>query len=190
MKYNQTYKLAPSARLLALTVLSMLSVAKATSQEVVPPPSDAQSTIDLNTSVSDNGELDLASGESEQVEFLTRGPLHEAFAEPYSGVPTPAPVIDRMPPEPINELPPDHRPEGTNVSWIPGYWSWDEERNDFLWVSGVWRNSPPGQRWVPGYWQTQAEGNRWISGFWAADDAAEVVYLPIPPDSLEEGPSE
>lgn len=33
-------------------------------------------------------------------------------------------------------LPPDQKPEGDDVAWIPGYWAWDDERNDFLWVSG------------------------------------------------------
>ena len=47
---------------------------------------------------------------------------------------------------------------GDNVVWIPGYWSWDDSRNDFLWVSGIWRNLPPGRQWVPGYWSEAAGG--------------------------------
>ncbi len=37
---------------------------------------------------------------------------------------------------------PDQKPEGTNVQWIPGYWSWDDERKDYLWVSGFKRDVP------------------------------------------------
>src|SRR5690606_11282322 len=126
---------------------------------------------------------------AEQTEYLTRGPLHEAFAEPYTADPLPAPVVTAQLPEPIEELPPEYRPEGDNVLWIPGYWAWDEEREDFLWVSGLWRELPPNQRWVPGYWAAVDGGHRWVSGFWASDQVAEVQYLPSPPESIESGPS-
>src|SRR5947209_7387217 len=82
------------------------------------------------------------------VEVLTHGPVHEAYAEPTDPTPRPTPVVPQQPPEPVPELPPDTRPEGANVSWIPGYWAWDDESNGFLWVSGFWRDEPPGQRWV------------------------------------------
>jgi hypothetical protein len=136
--------------------------------------------VDLNAS---------ANGAGQAQDFLTRGPLHEAFAGPYEANATPSGFVEKAPPEPINELPPDHRPEGDNVLWISGYWSWDEDRSDYLWISGVWRKTPPGQRWIPGYWENVEQGNRWISGFWASDKLAEVDYLPLPPESLEQGPS-
>ena len=50
-----------------------------------------------------------------------------------------APAAPAEPPEPIEELPPEYRPDGDNVRWIPGYWAWDDERQDFLWISGLWR---------------------------------------------------
>ncbi|MFH1748080.1 MAG: hypothetical protein ABIG44_13675 [Planctomycetota bacterium] len=39
-------------------------------------------------------------------------------------------------------MPPDQRPESADVTWIPGYTAWDDERNDYVWVSGVWRAPP------------------------------------------------
>ena len=90
------------------------------------------------------------------VEVLTRGPVHEAFAETITFDPEPGIVVPKAPPDPIEEMAPDQRPEGANVTWIPGYWGWDDERNDFLWVSGIWRALPPGRQWVPGYWGTVA----------------------------------
>lgn len=54
--------------------------------------------------------------------------------------------------EAIEEVPPEQKPTGDNVDWIPGYWAWDDERTDFLWVSGIWRSLPPGRQWVSGYW--------------------------------------
>src|SRR5215471_16817919 len=59
-------------------------------------------------------------------EVLTRGPVHEAFAEPATGRPEQSQVITKQPPEAIEELPPDQRPDGDNVQWIPGYWAWDD----------------------------------------------------------------
>jgi hypothetical protein len=123
------------------------------------------------------------------VQVLTRGPVHEAFVETVTFDPEPGIVVSGAPPAAIEELPPDRRPEGANVAWIPGYWGWDDERSDFLWVSGVWRALPPGRQWVPGYWGRSAEGFQWISGYWADANASEVEYLPEPPATVEIGPN-
>ena len=130
------------------------------------------------------GEVDLEGGQ-----YLTQGPLHEAFAEPVVFNPEGGPVIPQAPPAPIAELPPDQKPEGDHVVWIPGYWSWDETRDDFVWVSGLWRATPPNREWLPGYW-TQVSGDfQWVPGYWDSDQEDEVVYLPAPPPSLEQGPN-
>lgn len=126
-------------------------------------------------------------------EVLDRGPIHEAFAEPivdpHLAAEADQAVAPQQPPDPINELPPEVRPEGANVQWIPGYWMWSEVQADFVWVSGVWRDAPPGRRWVPGHWTQERGGFVWSPGFWINDDAAEIAFLPQPPDSLEQGPS-
>ena len=123
------------------------------------------------------------------IEVLTRGPVHEAFAETVTFDPEPGIVTPKAPPEAIEELPPEERPEGVNVAWIPGYWAWDDERIDFLWVSGVWRALPPGRQWVPGYWGRAGRGAQWTSGYWADREATEVEYLPEPPATVEVGPN-
>jgi hypothetical protein len=123
------------------------------------------------------------------MEVLTRGPIHEAFAEVSVDQRQPGVVVSRPVPEPINEIPPEFRPEGANVAWIPGYWSWDEEQNDFIWVSGIWRDIPPGRQWVAGYWTQVAGGSQYVSGFWRSNEQAETVYLPPPPQPLESSPS-
>ncbi len=129
-------------------------------------------------------------GNTERLEpdVLDQGPLHEAFAKPLA-LEAQALVVDREPPAPINELPPEERPEGTNVNWLPGYWSFDVERKDFVWVSGLWRDFPPGRTWVPGEWQQVDEGFQWVAGFWADGQLQEQQYLPAPPANLEQGPS-
>lgn len=123
------------------------------------------------------------------VQVLTRGPVHEAFAETVTYDPEPGIVAPKAPPAAIEEVPPEQRLEGANVAWIPGYWGWDDERNDFLWVSGIWRALPPGRQWVPGYWGKSAQGFQWTSGYWAGAQASEVEYLPEPPATVEVGPN-
>ena len=123
------------------------------------------------------------------MEVLTRGPVHEAFAETVTFDPEPGIVVPKAPPEAIEELPPEQRPEGDNVAWIPGYWAWDDERSDFLWVSGIWRNLPPGRQWVPGYWGQSGPDYQWTSGYWADAAVSEIEYLPEPPASVEVGPN-
>lgn len=120
--------------------------------------------------------------------LLTRGPIHEAFAEPINFNPKPGPLIPRQPPANIEEIPPDQKPDGDNVSWIPGYWHWDDDKNEFLWVSGFWRVMPPGRQWIPGYWNQVDDKWQWVSGYWANQEQKEAVYLPEPPTSLENGP--
>ncbi|NUN95980.1 MAG: YXWGXW repeat-containing protein [Candidatus Omnitrophica bacterium] len=120
---------------------------------------------------------------------LTQGPVHEAFAGSVEMDPTEGLIVPKAPPPPIEEIPPEERPEGEDVIWIPGYWGWDPERQDFIWVSGVWRVPPPGQSWVPGYWLEVQGGYQWIPGFWVAEQGEEVEYLPPPPPTLEVGPS-
>jgi len=122
-------------------------------------------------------------------QVLTRGPVHEAFAETVTYNPEPGIVVPKAPPAAIEELPPEQRLAGTNVAWIPGYWGWDDERSDFLWVSGIWRDLPPGRQWVPGYWGQSAQGHQWTCGYWANAQVSNVEYLPEPPATAESGPN-
>lgn len=129
------------------------------------------------------------ANDQEGLEVLTRGPVHEAFAETITFDPEPGIVIPTAPPDPIDEIAPDRRPEGANVTWIPGYWGWDDERKDFVWISGIWRALPPGRQWIPGYWGQTQQGSQWVSGYWADAAATEIDYLPEPPASVETGPN-
>ena len=130
-----------------------------------------------------------AAPEATGVQVLTRGPVHEAFAETVSFNPQPGIVVTKTPPEVIEEIPPEQRPEGDNITWIPGYWAWDDERVDFVWISGTWRALPPGRAWMAGYWGQTAQGYQWTSGYWADAAAKETTYLPPPPTTVEAGPN-
>jgi hypothetical protein len=127
--------------------------------------------------------------DTEGIQVQTRGPVHEAFAELVATEPQPGIIVPKSPPPPVEELPPEEAPAGDNVVWIPGYWGWDEEREDFLWVSGIWRITPPDCGWVPGYWSQVDGGFQWVAGYWLPNEVEEVEYLPQPPESIEEGPS-
>src|ERR1043165_2148500 len=125
----------------------------------------------------------------EGAQVLTRGPVHEAFAGVVTFNPQPGVVVTKAPPDVIEEVPPEERPAGDNVTWIPGYWAWDDERSDFLWISGTWRALPPGRAWIAGYWGQTTQGYQWTSGYWADATAQETTYLPPPPATVEAGPN-
>ena len=117
----------------------------------------------------------------EQPEVLTRGPVNEAFAQPVNLEEESGFIAPKAPPEDIDEVPPAERPVGAQFAWVPGYWAWDTDRNDYIWVSGCWRSVPPGKYWVPGYWAEVQNGWRWVEGFWAPISSKEIEYLPPPP---------
>ncbi len=123
-------------------------------------------------------------GQQDGVEVLARGPIHEAFAEPVEGVPQAGPVIPKAPPPAVEEIPPDQAPQG-NMQWIPGYWSWDDDRKDYIWVSGIWRQPPPDRHWIPGQWIQAANGFQWTAGMWTPLAQKQMDYLPPPPPPLE-----
>src|SRR6516225_2673253 len=149
----------------------------------VDPASRAQATADSGPPPAVPAE-ELPAGS----EVLTRGPLHEAFAKPVTTDPQAPLVISRQPPEALQEMPPAEKPAGANIVWVPGYWAWDDDRSDFIWVSGCWRNAPPNTYWVPGHWLQLDSGWEWIAGFWkpmTAQGQQEIEYLPDPPPAFD-----
>lgn len=130
------------------------------------------------------GETNAQSGSDvpQGVEVQARGPIHEAFATP-TAEPKPTYGVPKKPPAPIEEMPPDEKPEGDPV-WIGGYWAWDDDRADYLWVSGCWRVPPQGKDWVAGYWREVSGQHQWVPGFWRTvetNQASDVTYYPEPP---------
>lgn len=130
-----------------------------------------------------------AGATNANVEVVTRGPVHEAFAAPLHLNAVAAAKVDKAPPAAIEEIAPLVRPAGNSVNWIPGYWGWDPAVNDYLWVSGSWRNSPPNHRWTPGYWNQVGNSYQWTNGFWVPNNQARIQYYAAPPQSQERGPN-
>ena len=138
-----------------------------------------------------DGDASSQAVDSVDLDVLMRGPVHEGFAEPATGR-TDSPETLRLPepiPDPIDEQPAAARPtdDRRQAIWLPGYWG-VEEQDQYCWVSGTWRFSPPGMRWVPGYWASDASGSRWVAGFWIEESVEQVEYLPAPPTRPYEPP--
>jgi hypothetical protein len=148
--------------LAAATILFLGSAACSPLLAQVPPP--PMLSDDHSQSAPPGGGNQAPAGSQAGPEVLTRGPIHEAFAEVVSYNPQPGQIVSKEPPKAIEELPPAEKPEG-DYTWIPGYWAWDQEREDFIWVTGAWRIPPPGTTWMPGYWNQAANGYQWVGGY-------------------------
>jgi len=145
------------------------------------PPAKAASTTAPAAS-------DLPSQVDPNLQVLTQGSVHEAFGQPVLFNPGPNPVIANQPPAAIEELPPDTKPAGNNVEWIPGYWSFEAAQQKFVWTSGIWRVIPPGLAWVPGYWTKSGTGNQWVSGYWRRSETS-IALASFGKQSLPSGPA-
>ncbi len=88
----------------------------------------------------------------------TRGELVPAAGEPGETRRVYAP---KAPPAPVVERPSGVRP-ARNAQWIAGYWAWDTELGDFVWVGGSWQVPPEGSSWVA--WPLEAGRGRLVLG--------------------------
>jgi hypothetical protein len=174
---------------LALSVVTSAVVWAQAPVDPVPAPANAPPPAAVAPPAAEAPAAAAPQPADNGMEVLDQGPVHEAFAEPIVLDAKARVIVDREPPEPINELPPEVQPEGDNIQWIPGYWMWSDIKADFIWISGVWRDVPPGRRWVPGHWLAEGAKWLWVSGFWAGAEVQQVQMLPHPPATLEEGPS-
>lgn len=96
--------------------------------------------------------------ETRGIEPLDYGPIHEAYVTKVTGTDI-LQAVPAEPPQDINERIPGSVLPG--VVWVPGYWAWSDQRNDFIWVSGVWRRPPPGHFWILGLERTLIRLDRW-----------------------------
>jgi hypothetical protein len=82
----------------------------------------------------------------------------------------------------VDEIPPAAKPDGGNVQWVSGYWHWDADRYDFIWVCGCYRDLPPERVWQPGRWRRGTEGWTYFPGYWRPTDLKSLpANLPEPP---------
>jgi WXXGXW repeat (2 copies) len=79
-----------------------------------------------------------------------------------------------QPPAPIAERPAGARPQ-RRAEWVPGYWDWDPERAEFVWMGGVWQVPPPSTIWVSSRWMRDGDGWYRRPGFWSRRRGAIAV---------------
>jgi hypothetical protein len=69
------------------------------------------------------------------------------------------------PPLPLYDQP---QIPGDGYIWSPGYWSFDQDYDDYYWVPGTWVQPPEqGLLWTPGYWGWNGDGYAYNEGYWA-----------------------
>lgn len=67
---------------------------------------------------------------------------------------------------------------GSGYLWVPGYWGWSPDYDDYYWVPGTWLLPPqPGLLWTPGYWAFSGGVYGWYPGFWAPTVARPRILL-------------
>jgi len=126
-------------------------------------------------------------GYGQMVQFHEEWPVHEAFVSSISGNLTYR-TIPLEPPEAINEKVP--KQQEIQTEWIPGYFAWEHNIKKFVWVSGVWRRSPPGHQWISGFWKSYDDGWVWFPGFWSAIPIEQIHYITLsPPDEIDDNPA-
>ena len=116
------------------------------------------------------------------VKVMMRGPVHQAFAQPYSANESML-RVDRVIPPPLRERPAAVRPidDERTAQWVPGYWALEPSSESLVWVSGIWRFAPPEMKWVPGYWDSRESTSSWIPGFWVDDRLDDLAFVSKPP---------
>jgi hypothetical protein len=68
---------------------------------------------------------------------------------------------------PVYEQPPC--PEDGWI-WVPGYWAWDADDEDYYWVPGTWVAAPEtGYLWTPAWWGWENGAFLFHDGYWATD---------------------
>jgi hypothetical protein len=56
---------------------------------------------------------------------------------------------------------------GEGYLWMPGYWAYDYDYDDYYWVPGTWVMAPEvGLLWTPGYWGWGGDRFIFYEGYW------------------------
>jgi hypothetical protein len=93
-------------------------------------------------------------------------PAPVVASQPVVGTSTRDVIVVREAPPPPRDEPPPPPPTGAgNYTWIPGYWTVREGRQE--WVPGRYETPPrTGATWVAPRWERRADGYVFIDGYW------------------------
>jgi hypothetical protein len=73
-------------------------------------------------------------------------------------------VVREAPPPPRDEPPPPP-PPSSSYTWLPGYWSVRDGRQE--WVPGRYEMPPrTGATWVAPRWERRSDGYVFVDGYW------------------------
>jgi len=152
------------------------------------PPEPDQGVFDQLSAVTEEGVEELKKQEG--VEPQLKGPVHEAFAEAVTEAAA-GPVVNKEPPADLEEMPAADKPEGEDVQWYSGYWEFDQDKGDFIWVSGIYRKAPPRRQWIAGSWVKVEGGWQRQRGMWMPLEQGTITFLSeAPPEpKVEEAAS-
>ncbi|WP_422928053.1 hypothetical protein [Singulisphaera sp. PoT] len=109
--------------------------------------------------------------EAAQETPAANGSVHEALRENQARADQRR--YAKAPPAPNAERPGVDKPDPRAI-WVPGYWAWDVDRDDFSWVGGTWSIPPRGTIWVGGRWLRDADGWYRTPGFWSRRKVADL----------------
>jgi hypothetical protein len=97
--------------------------------------------------------------------------------------PTQSGLIEKEPPLPLlDPIAPQPSPD---TRWVPGYFSWNPEKQDFEWEPGIWIKAPEGTVWVPGKWKNDQGGYIRIQGYFAKKLQETEAPLPNLKETLD-----
>jgi len=150
--------------------LLVLEVMIGTGRAQAPPPPGRAGSPPLEGPATELEPIPAAAdprrGEATAPEGETRRATHDALQAPEPRTRADRVYSRQQPPAPIAERPAGVRP-GRRAQWVPGYWDWDTEQNQFVWVGGTWQVAPPGSIWVAGRWRRDDGGWYRVPGFWS-----------------------
>lgn len=161
-----------------------------TAEELPLPPARSEPRSQPESGVRDQSEnVDLRRSFDSPVPVRTqpidRVAIHEAFASVPQAIVSAGPIVPHVPPQLVLERPIGPQRTGTNVAWIDGYWAWHADRSTYYWVSGFWREIPPGRAWVPGQWFAAPGGYQRSNGYWANAQQPAGTVTSRPPSLID-----
>jgi hypothetical protein len=85
--------------------------------------------------------------------------------QPVAGTSTRDVVVVREAPPPPRDEPPPPPPPSTSYTWVPGYWTVRDGRQE--WVAGRYEMPPRfGATWVAPRWERRSDGYVFVDGYW------------------------
>src|SRR6185369_12354827 len=103
--------------------------------------------------------------------IIVQSPPQTFVQSPAAPAPAPATttsrevIVVKEAPPPPREEPAPPPPPSNSYSWVPGYWSVRDGRQE--WVPGRYEMPPrTGMVWVAPRWERRGEGYVFIEGYW------------------------